>query len=156
MKKIYTMIMVLVMMLFNTAYANESHNSVKELFAVMGMENQLQGGFEAMLPVVDQLAARYNLNVDEKEELRNIYRDWFDNDIDRKSIRDQLVTLYADNFTETEINELIVFYKTPLGQKFLQKNPELMRLGAQIGMHEGQAKQHLLLKKLKPFMEKHQ
>ena len=54
-----------------------------------------------------------------------------------------------------EIEEVTNFYQTETGQKFLQKSPELMKLGAQIGMIEAQSKQTELLNRLKPFFEKH-
>ena len=121
----------------------------------MGMDKQLNGGFEAMLPMVDQIAAKLELNPEAKEELKNIYRDWFTTDIDRSLIKSKMVQVYANAFSKKEIDEVIIFYQTPLGQKFLKKSPELMKLGAQIGMKEGQAKQGLLLKRLEPFLKKH-
>jgi len=129
--------------------------SIEKMFAIIGIDRQLTGGFEAILSVVDQQASKLNLDAKEKDELKNIYRAWFDQDIDRASVKKQMIDLYADHFTQQEIEEIIKFYQTPIGQKFLEKSPVLMQLGAQIGMKEGQAKQQFLLNRLTPFLEKH-
>ena len=68
----------------------------------------------------------------------------------------ELVEIHSNSFTDKEINELIAFDETPTGQKFIAKSPELMQIGAQLGMQEGLLKQDLLLERLQPFLAKHQ
>jgi len=143
MKKLLHSIIIVLCFITQSSYASSSkiNASVEKMFTVIGIDQQFNGGFEAMLPVVDQLAAQLKLDVNVKKELRNIYRSWFENDIDRKAMKSKIVEIYAEAFNEKEINELIVFYQSPIGQKFLKKSPELMKLGAQIGMQEAQSKQ---------------
>ncbi|MCW8855878.1 MAG: DUF2059 domain-containing protein [Kangiella sp.] len=149
-------ILVSLFMLFcltNTSFATEK--SVDRLFDIMNMDEQLNGGFEAMLPVIDQMAVEFELDAEAKEELASIYRAWFYEDIDRSRMMGKMKDLYVDAFTEQEIEEAIKFYETPAGQKFIKLNPELMKRGTQIGMAEAKSKQTLLLNRLKPFFEKH-
>jgi len=124
------------------------------MFQLMDIEGQLAGGFEAMLPIIDQMSSGLQLDAKEKEQLKNIYRDWFENDLDRKAMKEGMVKIYAEAFTAEEINGLNKFYSSPIGQKFLEKTPELMRLGAQIGMEEGQKKQGKLMERLQPLLGK--
>ena len=42
-------------------------------------------------------------------------------------LESSIVLIYADNFTAAELRELIAFYKTPTGQKFLEKTPLVMQ-----------------------------
>ena len=119
----------------------------------MGMEQQMKSGYEAMLPLVDQQAAQLNLNPSAKEELKNIYRSWFNNDIDRKEINRKISKAYEDTFSEKEINELIAFYQSPVGRKFLEETPRLMKIGVRIGMEEARAKEYLLNQRLQPFLD---
>lgn len=128
---------------------------VDEMFRVMSMEKQMAGGFEAMLPVIDQMTAEFKLDSEGKEELRDIFRTWFNEDIDRSKMTSEIKKLYSQAFTDDEISEITKFYQTPVGKKFLDKSPELMQLGAQIGMEEGQAKQVKLVERIQPFLEKH-
>lgn len=43
-----------------------------------------------------------------------------------ENIRGQFIEIYAEIFTESELKGLVDFYKSPLGQSFLKKQPELM------------------------------
>ncbi|HCH5323781.1 TPA: DUF2059 domain-containing protein [Vibrio parahaemolyticus] len=130
-------------------------DAAERLLKVMKVEKQLSGGFEAMTPMIDQLANSLQLNKSETEELVNIYRDWFLNDIDRQRIIDELAILYSQTFSQQEIESMIVFYSTPEGQKFIEKAPALMQAGAQLGMQEAELAQPQLIEKLTPFLEKH-
>ena len=124
------------------------------MFQLVGIERQMGGGFEAMLPIIDQMSSGLQLDAKEKEQLKNIYRDWFEKDLDRKAMKEGMVKLYAEAFTAEEINGLNKFYSSPIGQKFLEKTPELMRLGAQIGMEEAQKSQGKLMERLQPLLGK--
>ena len=129
--------------------------AIDEMFEVMSMERQMAGGFEAMLPLIDKLSTQLKLNSEEEQELKGIFRTWYNEDIDRAKIMSEVKKLYAGVFTDSEIRDIIKFYQTPTGQKFLEKSPEIMKLRAQIGMQEGQNKQFKLSERLQPFFEKH-
>ena len=149
---------IIALTLFAHSYAettSDKTSAIQEMFHLIGIDKQMTGGFDAMLPIVDQLASQLQLDANGKEELKTIYRDWWENDIDRKAMEEKMVELYAKIFTTAEINELNKFYRSPVGQKFLEKLPELMKLGAEIGMKEAQSKQTKLLERLQPFLEKH-
>ncbi|NOH32525.1 DUF2059 domain-containing protein [Vibrio chagasii] len=143
--------------IFSVAQANETveFETAQKLLTVIEVDKQMLGGFEAMLPIVNQLANKLKLNAQETEELKGIYRDWFENDMDRVKMRIEMAKLYSNHFTMTEMKQIIDFYGTPVGKKLIQQSPELAKLGAQIGMEEAQNKQHLLIEKLTPFMEEH-
>ena len=42
-------------------------------------------------------------------------------------MKDEYIALYAETFTEEEMKGVIAFYKTPAGQAYLKKQPELMK-----------------------------
>lgn len=42
----------------------------------------------------------------------------------REDIGKAMAQIYATNFTEQELKDLVVFYKSPLGQKFLEQEPK--------------------------------
>jgi hypothetical protein len=59
------------------------------------------------------------------------------------------VKLYADTYSEDELDGIIVFYRSPVGQKMLAKTPDLMKASSVIAMnHMG-----LLEPKLKQMMD---
>jgi hypothetical protein len=152
-KKSFLIFPLVLLFLAGSCYAKTE--SVEKMFKVMDMEKQFNGGFEAMLPVIDQMSVNFKLDANGKEELRNIYRAWFEEDIDRALVMEKITGLYTDAFSKEDIEEITKFYQTPVGQKLLKKTPELMKLSAHIGMEEAKSKQALLIKRLKPFFEKH-
>jgi len=62
----------------------------------------------------------------------NKYMNW-------ESLKEDVMTAYTQEFTEPEIKQLTAFYKTPLGQKAVEKMPKLLFIGGQIGMRRVQA-----------------
>jgi len=42
-------------------------------------------------------------------------------------LKDDYISIYAEIFTEEELKGAIDFYKSPIGHKFIEKQPELMR-----------------------------
>lgn len=44
-------------------------------------------------------------------------------------VLDQMARAYATRFTEQELKDLLVFYKTPLGQKFTREEPNAIEDG---------------------------
>ncbi len=152
MKKVLVLPLML-LTLSTSTIAQET--AVDEMFRVMSMDKQMTGGFEAMLPVVDQMASNYKLDSKGKEELKGIFRAWYNEDIDRLKVISAIKKQYSQAFSDEEIKEITKFYKTPVGKKFLEKSPQLMQLGAQAGMQEAQIKQVKLMERVKPFMEKY-
>ncbi len=59
MKK-FQLLPLLLFILSTPIVAQES--PIDEMFRVMSIDKQMAGGFEAMLPVVDQIANNYNLD----------------------------------------------------------------------------------------------
>ena len=151
-KNTKTLITVLIFGMLSSLMSAEN---VKKLITIMEVDKQMVGGFEAMLPIVDQLSAQLSLNEKEKKELLGIYRDWFKNDIDRAKLSREITELYRQTFSAKEIQDLLDFYSSPTGQKLVQETPVLAQKQAQLGMAEAQSKQKLQLEKLNPFIEKH-
>ncbi|WP_309396832.1 DUF2059 domain-containing protein [Cerasicoccus maritimus] len=59
----------------------------------------------------------------------------------------KMVAVYMETFTESELKEIIAFYKTPTGQKALKQLPVLFEKGAVIG-------QEIAMKYMPDFQEK--
>ncbi len=147
---------ILPLMLFTFSVSTTAKEApIDELFRVMSIDKQMTGGFEAMMPMIEQMAGKLKLDSVGKEELKGIFRAWFDEDIDRSKIISEIKKHYTKIFTDDEIIAITKFYQTPAGKKFLKESPQLMKLGAQIGMQEGQSKQVELMERIKPFLKKH-
>jgi uncharacterized protein len=66
---------------------------------------------------------------------------------------DAVVLVYAGNFTAAELRDLVAFYQTPTGQKFLQKTQILtqqtMLVGQKFGQSAGADAQKQMLEELR-------
>jgi hypothetical protein len=57
------------------------------------------------------------------------------------SLKEDLITIYADAFTEEELGQVAAFYRTPAGKKVVEKTPELMTKGMELGVRRVQENQ---------------
>jgi hypothetical protein len=53
------------------------------------------------------------------------------------ALLDATTKLYASTFTPEEIDQMIVFYDTPLGQKIIKTMPQLQQSGLSVGIEWG-------------------
>jgi hypothetical protein len=51
---------------------------------------------------------------------------------------DKLAAIYANNFTVSELRDLIAFYRTPTGQKFIARQQDIARASMAMGQEFGQ------------------
>lgn len=68
-------------------------------------------------------------------------------------LEDSMVEIYANNFSGAELRDLIAFYKSPTGQKFLQKTPlvtqQTMAAGQKFGQSAGAEAQKEMIEQLR-------
>ena len=55
-----------------------------------------------------------------------------------KDLENQISEVYKKHFTSAEIKQLIAFYESPIGQKFVEKQPFILADSYQIGSEWGQ------------------
>lgn len=69
-------------------------------------------------------------------------------------LRPQYIKLYAEAFTEEQLDALLAFYKSPAGQAMVSNSPMLMQKGAQIAQQRMATVQPELRKILEEFTRK--
>lgn len=67
------------------------------------------------------------------EPYRDLLMTWIEKALSWERLRPRMIDIYAEAYTESELRELIAFYKTPIGRKTLEKMPILTEKGAQAG-----------------------
>jgi uncharacterized protein len=50
-----------------------------------------------------------------------------------ENMKNDYIALYAETFTEDELRGMIAFYKTPVGQSWISKQPEVARRSMELG-----------------------
>lgn len=56
-----------------------------------------------------------------------------------RRFRDMQVNLFMETFTESELREMLKFYRTPIGRKIIQRLPETVRKGMERGAAIGRS-----------------
>ena len=88
---------------------------------------------ETLKQSVDQMVV---LQVQQNPQLglyRDVLRKFYAKHMSWDKLKEEFIAIYMDEFSEDEIRELIVFYRTQTGQKVIKKLPLLMSKCAQIG-----------------------
>jgi hypothetical protein len=118
------------------AHADDAshHAAAESLLTMMGMDKVMSQSIDQMLQVqVKQNPAIAPFEQQMKAFLTK-YMSW-------ASMKEDMVRLYEGEFTEAELRELIAFYQTPVGKKTIQKMPQLLSKGAEIG--QSRIQEHL-------------
>ena len=105
---------------------------VKELFAVMHMDHSLDRMRSAMEQQVQATAKNAPGTEQMTPEKKKMQQEFVDNSmkvVDENfgwaELEPAYVKLYADTYTEAELDGILAFYKSPAGQALLTKTPEL-------------------------------
>ncbi|OON69619.1 DUF2059 domain-containing protein [Hymenobacter sp. CRA2] len=124
--------------------------AAEELLTVMQMEKTTDNALDQM--VTAQLVQRPELKPVETE-MRSFltkYMSW-------ASLKDDMVDLYAREFSEKELKDLKKFYASSTGQKFVGKQGTLMGAGIEIGQRRMQEHmpelQQAIMNKMKVVQE---
>lgn len=141
---------------------------VKELFALMHIDHSLDRMRSAMAQQVQATAKNAPGAENLTPEKQKMQQEFIDNSM--KVVDDNFswavlepayVKLYADTYTEAEIDGILAFYKSPSGQAMLAKTPQLSGGVMQIvhGRMDGfqpkmQGLQELYLKAMAPAAAK--
>jgi hypothetical protein len=65
------------------------------------------------------------------------------------NIKSEMIDLYVNNFSENEIDDMLTFYKSPTGKKFVEKMPDIMKSSMEIGQKQSQ----IMIPKLNKLFE---
>ncbi len=70
--------------------------------------------------------------------MQKIARDLLFDGLSWESLKEEYIQLYAETFTEEELQGIIEFSKSPLGEKMAEKSPILMQKSMEIGRQHAQ------------------
>lgn len=103
-----------------------STKQAENLLNMMGMQDALEKSIEQTL----QIQMQQNPTL---VPFKDVMMKFFEKHMSYDSLKPDMIRIYADAFTASELQELIAFYRTPTGKKTIEKMPQLMAQGGQIG-----------------------
>lgn len=105
---------------------NSAKKEAEILLNTMGMETALEQSIEQML----------NIQLQQKPSLapfKQVMLKFFKKYMSFESLKPDMINIYADAFTASELQDINAFYRTPTGSKTIKLLPGLMAKGGQLG-----------------------
>lgn len=130
MKKHTTILRFLCSSMLLTAFAEATPmEKATELMKIMGVTSQIDTTQRQMNSFIDRLVNSQGLAEEKAKLAKSLVKKSMASSLEAiKSIEweEKFAKIYAAVFTTEELQGLIDFYKSPIGKKFLEKQPQLM------------------------------
>ena len=143
MKNLFTALLILVIISIPVSYAQSSSYSqkIEKLLLMVHTDKTLDQVFHKMKDIQTQQLKNINLSQAQQGVMKDYYTKLYDllgTELSWNKIKSFYIKLYADNFTEKDIDQLIKFYNSPVGKKYISKMPILLDKGMQLGQERVQ------------------
>jgi len=104
----------------------------EELINITQVQEGMEEGMAAMKQMVISQTRQTAKNMGETNSesvvaMQEKMLDFITEEMSWKKIKDEYISIYADTYTEEELKGQIDFYKSPLGQALVKKQPELRK-----------------------------
>jgi hypothetical protein len=144
------------------ARADDASKRMKaeQLFLLLHMDtmmDQLMGGVKRQVQqITESMPGADQATPEQKKQIADFQQrvmDVVNQKIGWKALEPDFITLYASTYTEEELDGIIAFYKSPVGQKMMEKTPELMSKSSQITQQKMSELQPQLQQMVQDFMK---
>lgn len=119
-------------------YSQTKQESIKELFRLMQQDSLVDRMFTSMTPAMfNQMNRQIKDSASiahTKEAMKSTWE--IVREISKRMINEDMVVSYDKYFSQNEINDLITFYKSPSGQKFIKVSPDIQKEMAMVMMQK--------------------
>lgn len=119
-----------------TSLANDDvRPSLERMFEVTDMQAMLNASYAQLDQVFAQMSQANKVQEKDKaiyEKHRKKFLKEIKSTLSWDSIKEPIIDAYSKVYSKQEVEELITFYQSPLGQKMLKKMPELMQVTMQV------------------------
>jgi hypothetical protein len=135
--KLFFSSILLVLTLVTSSYSDEaSHRaSAEEFLLVMKTDQMMQPMYQEIRKMMFNMSKQMGIPKEESELFnRHVNRmiNMLEDEFGWSKMKDDLIRIYQETYTENELKAFITFYKTPAGQKFIEKMPLLMKKSMEI------------------------
>ena len=132
MKNIMIVALLFSVVVTSSLFAGEASykRAALELLEVANTQEMLDQMMTSITSMMEQQFKAMKLPPEGKEAAAAFQKEimvWFSDFFAWEQIQDLYVDIYVKVFTEDELKEIIQFYRSPLGQKLLNKMPELLQ-----------------------------
>ena len=144
------------------ARADEASKRAKaeQLFMLLRMDtmmDQLMNGVKKQVQqITESMPGADQATPEQKKQMTDFQQrvmDVVNQKIGWKALEPDFINLYASTYTEEELDGIVAFYKSPIGQKMIEKTPELMAKSTQITQQKMSELQPQLTQMVQDFMK---
>jgi len=107
---------------------SESAVFAEELLTLLNVQKNMDAMFQQMAKIQDQSLNSTGATPEAKErqqKIREVMNAEMKSIVNWETLKPMFISIYSETFTPDELREMITFYKTPIGQKWLEKQPQL-------------------------------
>lgn len=131
MKCLFLMMLITLIFSLNVAASGDTHRASVEKLLLLTKQDQL---LEQTFPQIKQLVLQQIQQTELSQEQSRLMEEYFNkifdvmkDEMSWDKMKDDFIQIYMAVYTEQEVNELIAFYESPIGQKTVEKMPQLMQ-----------------------------
>ena len=139
MNRFVILTVLITLLVSSTAIAStDSHRqAVEEMLTVSRVDKMIDPMMDNVMAMMNQQMNRVQSDIpEEKRPILEKYNarlvETLRQELRWESMKNEFVDIYLTVYTEEEIRGLTAFYSSPLGQKMLDKMPELMQATMQV------------------------
>jgi len=146
MKKSLLILSFCILSLSVNAQNNSKTEKIKQLL-------ELSGSGKMGIQVMDQMMSSFKSSY---SVVKQEFWEEFKKEINPDDIKNMILPIYEKYYTEADIDQLIVFYKSPIGKKMIQTMPLVMGESMAAGQNWGKEIATKVLTRLKEkgYLEK--
>jgi len=162
MRRLATVLLVLLVLPLSARADDASKRaSIHDLFEVMHIDSTMQTLMQtvksSVIPMTRQMIGP-TVPDTLKAQVSDLQDQLFvliEQEMGWKTMEPAYIEIYARNFTEEQIDDLIAFYKTPTGQVMLAKTPDIARESMQAGIAKMTTLQPEIRRLIQDFAAQH-
>jgi hypothetical protein len=108
----------------------EQRAAADELLKLSQMDKLMTESFDSLSAAQDRSLDGMQLPDEQKAKFMEMQKrtsELIKKELNWDSIREDVITTYVETFTEQELKGMVEFYKSDIGKKWVEKQPELMQ-----------------------------
>ena len=142
----------------SAAVANDAsyRKAAKEMLAVTHAESLSTAMSEQIVNMIEQQmrGASDSIPPAEMEKFEKELSKMIAHELRFETMQEEFIDVYIATFSEQALRDMVAFYKTPLGQKMLEKLPVVIQQSMEVGQKHAIAMAPQINAKVEAFMKK--
>ena len=156
MKKAFVLLTALALTAPILADPASHRKAAEELVSLVAGEDIIKTAFNGALEPMYQGMRQRGAPAGMIADFHAAIDDWFKIEIKWDELKPQMAELYAQEYSESDLNAILAFVHTPAGIKMIKSTPILMQKGMALGQQYAMSKQASHQKRLQEITARYQ